>query len=403
MWMDAELPRFGPLAHDLSVDVAVIGGGLTGITTTYLLAREGRRVALFERGRLASGDTARSTAHLTYVTDLRLQEAVERFGAASARAHWEAGMAGIGQIARTVDELRIDCDFRWTPGYLHAPAGSDGDGVLALRRDAELAASFGFDARYVESVPGVGRPGVRFGGQACFHPRKYAAALLSALVADGGQVFESSPLQAREAGAQRLTVNGHDVACSFAVNATQERSGGFRDRVEVYTSYVVAARQPSGTTPPALYWDTADPYEYLRVDPLAGAQSVLFGGCDVRSDSGADAGERFKEVTARLKERLPDATVTHGWEGQLVVSDDGLPFIGMQSGREFIATAFCGNGFTLGTVGAMMARDAHLLRPNAWSELFSPHRPAPHRHLWQTVTRLISRAKPDSDRSPRAS
>src|SRR6478735_3151719 len=162
LWLDVELPRFAPLTTDLDVDVAVIGGGITGLTTAWLIAREGRSVALFERDRLAMGDTSRTSAHLTCVTDLALHEATDRFGATTARALWEAGTSGIDLIASTVRELEVDCDFRWTPGYLHVAADRGRD-VANLRRDAELAAEFGLDALFLVSVPGVGRPGVRFG------------------------------------------------------------------------------------------------------------------------------------------------------------------------------------------------------------------------------------------------
>ncbi len=392
IWMNAQLPSFGPLDRDLAVDVAVIGAGLTGITTAYLLAREGRRVALFDRGRLAAGDTGRSTAHLTCVTDLPLHQAADRLGEASARAYWEAGMAGIAQIARAVGELRIDCDFRWTPGYLHAAAGEESRDAMGLRRDAQLAAAFGLDAQYLESVPGVGRPGVRFGGQACFHPRKYARALIEALIADGGEVFEHSALEAQEPAPARLRINGYGVSARFVVIATHAPLlDGLRDRLALYTSYVLAARLPPGTLPAALYWDTGDPYEYLRIDPAVGAQCATFGGADLPSSSDADPEERFAQVDRRLRKRLPDAIVTHRWYGQLVQTDDGLPFVGENQRGEFVATGFCGNGFTLGTVAAMMARDACLGRSNPWGDLFALERPAPMHGLWRAVTRNLSR------------
>jgi glycine/D-amino acid oxidase-like deaminating enzyme len=113
-------PEFPTINCDIEVDVVVVGAGLTGITTAYLLKQEGARVALIERDRVAAGDTSRTTAHLTYVTDTRLHQLADTFGHDAAKAFWEAGAAAIDAIASIARQTQADCGFRWTPGYLHA-------------------------------------------------------------------------------------------------------------------------------------------------------------------------------------------------------------------------------------------------------------------------------------------
>src|SRR5688572_5634333 len=121
-WIDsAPLPRFSKLDRDLEVDVVVIGGGMMGITTAYLLKQAGRSVALLERDRLARVDTGSTTAHVTAVTDLSREETVKTFGRDAARAVWDAGAAAIDQIVSTIRAEDIACEFRWVPGYLHVP------------------------------------------------------------------------------------------------------------------------------------------------------------------------------------------------------------------------------------------------------------------------------------------
>ena len=95
----AELPRFPPLEEDISVDVAVVGGGLTGITTAFLLKQAGLAVALIERGRCAQVDTSRTTAHVTAVPDAGLAEIERKFGPEAARAVWNAGASALERIA----------------------------------------------------------------------------------------------------------------------------------------------------------------------------------------------------------------------------------------------------------------------------------------------------------------
>src|SRR5436305_5042345 len=161
------LPAFPALDRDIEVDVVVVGGGLTGITAAYLLRKEGVRVALIERDKICSGDTSRTTAHLTYVTDYRLHEVASKFGRDAARAFWEAGAESIEQIAEIVRETKADCDFHWAPGYLHESiTQADSKERERLKQDAELAREFGFEAQFLETVPYAKNAGVRFAHQA---------------------------------------------------------------------------------------------------------------------------------------------------------------------------------------------------------------------------------------------
>jgi len=398
VWLDMPMSRYAPLAEDLTVDVAVIGGGITGLTSAWLLAREGRRVALFERDRLAAGDTARSSAHLTCVSDVPLQEIVGRFGESGARAFWEAATAGIDLIARTVSELAVDCDFRWTPGYLYAAPERQRD-TADLRRDAQLAMAMGLDAMFLVSVPGVGRPGVRFGRQAVFQPRCYTAALAQSFAMLGGALYEASALEGVEGSPPRLRINGHTVRCRQVVLATHaplfdpgfELPASLRERLRVSTTYVVSAQLPAGTHPAALYWDTGTPYDYLRVDNTVGGQLALLGGLDVPAQAPVDEVPKFETLLARLAARMPGARPTHAWTGDIVHTDDGLPLVGWLGDGLYLAAGLGGNGLTVGTAAAMMARDAVLGRPHPCAELFDPRRPVRRGSLWQTLSRKLER------------
>lgn len=384
-------PRFPAVDRDLAVDVVVVGSGITGVTTAWLLRREGRRVVLIDRDRAGGQDSQRTTAHLTFVTDQRLHELVKHFGEDGARAAWEAGAAAIDQIAANVRDSGAQCNFRRVPGYLHAPLAAEDterdEEVERLREDALIAGRFGFDARYIERVPDCGVPGVRFGDQAAFDPGRYIAALLPQIPGDGSHVFENTALASIEEKPRRVvTANGHEIRCDYIVIATHNplsgsvselRSALLQTRLSLYTSYVLGARLPVGTLPDALYWDTSDPYDYLRIEPRPNHQLVIFGGADAKTGQ-VDDESAFRELEQRLASRLPGAQLAYRWLGQVIETDDGLPYIGEHADREFIATGFAGNGYTFGTVAGMMARDAFLGRSNPWSTLFRVDRKPVH-------------------------
>jgi glycine/D-amino acid oxidase-like deaminating enzyme/nitrite reductase/ring-hydroxylating ferredoxin subunit len=377
----AALPVFPQLSDNLHVDVVVIGGGITGITAAYLIKSAGLTVALMERGRAAQMDTGHTTAHLTSVTDVRLTDLVRHFGADHARAVWDAGRAAIDQIAATIAAEEISCGFQVVPGYLHAPLDERVDGTL--REEADTARELGFDAEYVDRVPYVNRAGVRFDRQAKFHPRKYLARLLEALPGDGSHVFEDTEAEEVADEPLRVKAGQHTVSCEYVVIATHTPLAGkstflsaslLQTKLTPYTSYAIGGKVPSARLPEAMFWDTADPYHYLRVDRHQGFDYAILGGEDHKTGQAADTTACFHALDETFRALEPDVEITHRWSGQVVETNDGLPYIGETSPRQFVATGFSGNGMTFGTLAGMMARDAALGRPNPWRELFDVDR-----------------------------
>jgi len=384
-WIDsAALPRFPTPGADISVDAVVIGGGITGVTTAYLLKKAGAKVALLERGRFARVDTGNTTAHLTSVIDARLHHLRQTFGPRAARAVWDAGAAAIDQIAANIRAEDIACDFAWVPGYLHAPSSIPGEDALRdLRAEEAAARGLGIPAEFEAQVPLFGTPGLRFPHQALFHPRKYLSALLRAIPGKGSHVFEGAavdeilkrPLAAKSHGAR--------IRARYLVLATHTPLVGntgmaaallFQTKLSLYSSYALSARLPAGKYPAACWWDTGDPYDYLRIERRRGFDHAVFGGEDHKTGQEKDTAAAFTRLERKFHSLFPRARIDHRWSGQVIETNDGLPFIGETAPHQFAATGFGGNGMTFGTLGAMMAADAMFKRPNPWRDLFDIHR-----------------------------
>lgn len=391
----ADVPGFPPIDRDEHADVVVIGGGGTGLTAAYLLAKAGRSVVVLERGRCAQMDTGHTSAHLTMVTDTRLSELVARFGRTHAQAVWDAGLAAIAQIDAIVREHRIDCGFEWVDGYLHARGGAAEAGQAeTFRHEAALAQEMGFDVEYLADVPLIGGPGIRFESQARINPSRYCAGLAREISAAGGRIYEQSAADEFCAAPLSVRANGRTVSCSDIVVATHNPLVGsgsavsatlFQTKLALYTSYVVAGRVAKGTVPDALFWDTGDPYRFLRIDPVADHDLVLWGGEDHKTGQVSDTAACYARLEEALRAMIPGIAVTHRWSGQVIETPDGLPYIGQTAGHQYAATGFCGNGLTFGTLAAVMAGDAILGQSNPWAELFAPDRKALGRGLWEYV------------------
>jgi glycine/D-amino acid oxidase-like deaminating enzyme/nitrite reductase/ring-hydroxylating ferredoxin subunit len=384
-WADnTPAPRFSALKEDIAVDVLVVGAGITGITAAYLLKRAGHTVALVERGRCVEAETAYTTAHLTAVTDLSLKELVETFGKDHAQAVWDAGLAAIETIDRLVWREQIKCQFEWAPGYLFHPSSDTETSDADLREEAQLAVDLGFDAEFLTRVPLFQRPGVRFANQAKFHPRKYLVALLRLIDGKGSCVFESTDIEEIEGTPiTATTTDGHRIHCRHVLVATHVPLQGkssllpatiLQSKIMPYTSYVVAGWVKRGDVPEGLFWSTGDPYDYLRVDRRHDHDFVIFGGEDHKTGQVEHTTDCFARLESRLKQILPDISVTHRWSGQVIETNDGLPYIGETSEGQFVATGFSGNGMTFGTLSAMMFADHVAGVANPWKDLFDPGR-----------------------------
>ena len=231
VWIDdTPIRKFPKLQRNISADVLVVGAGVTGITVAYLLKKAGSTVALLERERVASIDTGHTTAHLTYVTDVQLQQLVRNFGKDHAQAAWDAGAAAIDEIERIVGEEGIECEFARVPAYLHAPVGASSKKEASyLKKEADLAAKLGFDVAYLNSAPYFNLPAVRFANQAKFHPRKYLRSLVAKIPGSSSHVFEKSAASEFDLKKRRVKVNRNWISFDRVVMATNNPLVGFAE------------------------------------------------------------------------------------------------------------------------------------------------------------------------------
>jgi glycine/D-amino acid oxidase-like deaminating enzyme len=386
IWMaTANTPSQSRLKENIRTDVCIIGAGIAGMTTAYLAGREGRSVVVLDDGLIGGGMTGRTTAHLSNAYDDRYVQIEKTHGAEESRLTADSHTAAIYKINEILTAEKIDCDFEWLDGFLFAAKPDD---VELLNE--ELAAAHRAGLGGVEKVARAPinsfdtGAALRFPRQAQFHPLKYLEGLSRAIMRDGGRLFAETHATKIESDGKEVRIEtGHDPVVSSEVVVVATNTP-VNDRVAIHTkqapyvTYVIGLRVPKDSVTRALYWDTGDPYHYVRLQTENGYDVLIVGGEDHKTGQANDGEERFGRLEEWTRERFPQAEeVQYRWSGQVMEPVDGLAFIGrnpLDADNVYIATGDSGQGMTHGTIAGMLLTDLIQGRENKWERLYSPSR-----------------------------
>ncbi|MGQ0522653.1 MAG: FAD-dependent oxidoreductase [Betaproteobacteria bacterium] len=397
VWMaTAQIPDRPSLAGNTRADVCIVGAGIAGMTTAYCLLHEGKSVIVLDDGGIGGGMTQRTTAHLTNAIDDRYFEIERLHGQDGARLAAESHTAAIDRIESIVREEGIECEFERLDGYLFLPPGESKE---LLER--EMAAVHRAGLGGVERVQRAPMPDfdtgpcLRFPRQAQFHPLKYLAALAHAMEREGGSIHTRTHVSRIQGGAAPRveTSKGYTVVADDIVIATNTPINDvvtLHTKQASYTTYVIGARVPRGSVTRALYWDTRDPYHYVRLAPSDSMEHevLIVGGEDHKTGQANDAAQRFSRLEGWARERFHAiAGIEFQWSGQVMEPIDGVAFIGRNPGDSsnvYVATGDSGMGMTHGTVAGILLTDLIMGRESPWARFYDPSR-----KMFRTLTGYV--------------
>ncbi|HET6344655.1 MAG TPA: FAD-dependent oxidoreductase, partial [Myxococcota bacterium] len=359
------------------VDVAIVGAGITGVTAALLLKRAGKRVAVLEMDRIGAGETGNTTAHSTVLLDAGYATLRKRFGDDGAKRAAESQQVALDTIAELVRQEQIACDFLRVPTYLYCESPAD---MQEIDDEIDSLKRVGFDVARVRDVP-LPFPvhgGLRLEGQLQLHALRYVDALARRVHGDGCSIHEGTRVTRVEPGEPCVVHTSHgQVRARDVLYASHAPINWLKlhTKIEAYRSYVLAVRTPN-PPPYAQYYDTMNPYHYLRNHPYGDGSVLIIGGEDHRTGAEQHTEEHYAALEQYARERFGEVEVVHAWSGQILEPADGLPFIGKNPGDEhiYVSTGYSGTGISNGTLGAILCTDAILHRDNPWAELYSPSR-----------------------------
>jgi glycine/D-amino acid oxidase-like deaminating enzyme/nitrite reductase/ring-hydroxylating ferredoxin subunit len=373
----------GPLEDGMDVDVAVVGGGITGLTAAVRLKEAGRDVAVIEADRIVEGVTGYTTAKLTSQHGLIYDFLVSKFGGEAARQYARANEVAIDAVEERVESAGIDCDFQRTPAYTYAVDESD---IEDVRAEVDAARDVGLPASFVEGgdLPVEAEGAIRFDDQAQFHPRKYLLAVAEAVHGDGSYVFEETRALDVDAGepceveTERGAVTADDVV--VATHFPFDDRNGYVARMHPKQAYLLAV-EVAGDPPEGMFYSTASPADTFRPHPVEGEDLLIVGGQGHKvGQNDPPTSERYRRCAAFAREHFDVESVEYRWSTHDYYPVDRVPFVGRLGPRTdgvYVGTGFKGWGMTGGTAAGMILSDLVLTGGNPWTDVFDPLRVEP--------------------------
>ena len=383
-WIDTT-PRtnFPTLKDDTAVDVAILGGGIVGLTAAVLLKRLGKTVAVIEARRVAEGVTGHTTAKVTSQHRLIYDTLIKEHGERKARLYGEANEAAIDRIAAFVGEKKIECDLQRLPAYVY----TESDALLPqLETETHAASRLGLPASFVREVPlpFPVKGALRFEDQIQFHIRKYLLPLAAEIPGGGSYVFENTrAVRVREGMQCRVVTEKGFVIAKDVIVATHipfPFKGQFWSKAYPKREYGIAAR--IGPTPASegMFISAESPTRSVRTATRNGENVLIVVGESHKTGEEPDTERRYGNLERWARLRFGVAEFENRWSTQDYFSVDGLPYAGrISAGSDhlYVATAFRGWGLSNGTAVAMLLSDLIVGRRNEWAELYDSTRKTP--------------------------
>ncbi|MCX0395166.1 FAD-dependent oxidoreductase [Clostridium perfringens] len=352
------------LNKDIKTDVLVIGAGIAGILTAYMLKQKGREVVVIDAAEIASGNTKNTTAKITSQHDLIYSKLITEFGEEKARQYAKANELAIKKYKEIIEDKRIECDFEEKPAYVYSLNEVD-----VLKEEVEAAKNLGIDAEFVQeaNLPFKIKGALKFNNQAQFNPLKFLKGISNELV-----IYENT--RALEIKENLVVTSGGNITANNIVVATHypimNAPGYYFMKMHQERSYVLALENTSEID--GMYIDlNKEGYSFRTYNNL-----LLLGGISHRTGENEEGGS-YDELRKVAKRLYPKAKEKYYWSAQDCMTIDGIPYIGRYSSETpniYVATGFNKWGMTSSMVSAMIISDMILEKENDFSEIFSPRR-----------------------------
>lgn len=380
-WSEFKKTKSYPaLKGSVSADVVIVGGGMAGVLNAYILSKAGLKVVLLEKGVIGSGATLATTAFITKVIDTNLSEMVSIYGSKVAQDVWRSGQEAIEEFDKIIAEEKLECEFTRCPNYLFASTKKQFEDI---KEDFKFYKRFKLGATLYEQGDALTFPNYGYlevPEQAKFHPAKFLYALVEKAKRNGALIFEHTEVKDIEGqGPFNIKVSKGSISAKQVIIATYKPFSSKRTHLKkaLYKSYVFEVEIPKGSFEEAIYEDNGNPYGYFRIDNTGEYDRMIIGGEDHKDIFGKTLDKTSFQALGKYLDKIMNGRrywLKQKWSGPILEPSDGLALIGEIAPKQYMATAFSGNGMTYSMISALLLRDLILGKRSAWQKTYDPKR-----------------------------
>lgn len=391
-WIDSTKNQvnFPFLESNLNADVCIIGAGIFGLSTAYLLSKQGFNVVVLEKDFIGSKVSGHTTAKITSQHGLIYRHLIDDYGKDFAKSYLEANIIAIGDIYDIIEDENIDCEFVRQNSYVY---GNTLEETIKIKSEVDAVNSLGFNAYFTNDlkVPFSYDSAIEFRDQAQFHPRKYMIGLCNAIVKNGGKIFENSTVYdvKKDGNDYLVKLNNSVVNCKYVVLASHypfiNIPGFYFTKMYQDTSYVIAIETESNLFD-GMYISSSNPVFSFRTMQDGNKKLLLIGGASHKTGENVDFQSTYGVLEAKAKELYPDFKVKYRWNTRDCITLDKIPYIGNFSNimpNVFVGTGFNKWGMTSSNVAANIVTDKILGKENKFENIFSATRMHPIKNRWE--------------------
>lgn len=381
-WLaSTDLTDYPELREDITVDALIVGGGMVGILTAYLLQKEGVHTAILEADRIVMGTTAHTTAKITSQHGIIYDKIKNQRGIDIARQYADANETAIREIKNIAQACKIECDYLPQDAIVYTQQDKN---IEKIENEIKTVSELGIKASWIDEIPFPipMKGGMKFEDQAQFHPRKFLIPLAEKIASDGVQIYENSRAVDLEYGdkitvitaqRKRVTANRVIIASHYPF---YNKHGMYYSRIYTERAYAIAFTAKE-KYPGGMYINAEDPSRSLRYQPYEGGELIIVVGENHKTGQGNDMNNHYHELITYSDEIFPMQDLLYRWSTQDCMTLDGVPYVGLhQPDRPnlYVATGFEKWGMSNSMASAALLRDLIVKGESPWQEVYDPSR-----------------------------